>query len=140
MATAAGNPAATGLPSLDTGALGESDDFVEYWLHLELDDGELAGTELRSTLQARSALCMDFARQWTQGYIWQRDPFVLVPCPATGADGKPTACLYGRTYWGENIDDEWFIVWLLLQMTKTRTGSMAQTPPRTAMQQMFPAC
>ena len=108
MATAAGNPAATGLPSFD---VGESDDFVEYWVHLELPSSETAdGTLLRSALQAQCALCLDFVAQWTRSYIWQRDPFVLVPCPAAGTDGRPAPCLYGRSYWGENIDDEWYRV------------------------------
>jgi hypothetical protein len=138
MATAAGNPAATGLPSFD---VGESDDFVEYWVHLELPSSETAdGTLLRSALQAQCALCLDFVAQWTRSYIWQRDPFVLVPCPAAGTDGRPAPCLYGRSYWGENIDDEWFIVWLLLQMTKRWPSAVVSVVDNDGQFLLIEAC
>jgi hypothetical protein len=143
MATAAGNPAATGLPSFE---VGESDDFVEYWLHLQWEGAEAAGPEamdaaaMRAALQAHCVLCLDFVRQWTDGYIWQRDPFVLIPCPAFDADGKATPCLYGRTYWGENIDDEWFIVWLLLQITKRWPGAVVSVVDNDGQFLLIEAC
>lgn len=48
-------------------------------------------------------------------HIWHRDPFLLAPfeLPGAGGPGGGMPCLYGRTYWGEDIEDEWFIVWLV---------------------------
>lgn len=138
MATAAGNPAATGLPSFD---VGESDDFVEYWLHLAWPGSStMDAGAMHSALRAHCVLCLDFVRQWTDGYIWQRDPFVLIPCPAVEADGRPTPCLYGRTYWGENIDDEWFIVWLLLQITKRWPGTVVSVVDNDGQFLLIEAC
>lgn len=34
--------------------------------------------------------------------------------------------LYGITHYGDNIEDEWFIVYLLQQITKEVTGSIAR--------------
>ena len=52
-----------GMP-FDARELGESDDFVEYWLHLTLEPEELPpGGDLREALQARCAVCMAYARQ-----------------------------------------------------------------------------
>ena len=96
--------------------LGTSDDFVEYWLHIELPEGESC---CEAALQARAALFVRYLQRWTHTYIWQRDSFVLVPCAASAETnpGGVEPCLYGRVYWGENIDDEWFVVWLLQQLT-----------------------
>jgi SGT1 protein len=64
-----------------------------------------------------------------QNYIWQRDSFNLVssasrPPPWRLAAPKRKAatdawppCLWGATCFGDNIDDEWFIVWLLRDLT-----------------------
>ena len=134
--------APAGMP-FDARELGESDDFVEYWLHLTLEPEELPpGGDLREALQARCAVCMAYARQWCDGYIWQRDPFTLVPCPdvTVGPGGAARPCLYGRTYWGENIDDEWFIVWLLLQMTKRWPTSVATVTDNDGQFLLIEAC
>ncbi|ESN92140.1 hypothetical protein HELRODRAFT_194400 [Helobdella robusta] len=48
-------------------------------------------------------------------YIWQAEPFNLQILPAKG--DKPQ-CLYGRTYFGDNVDDEWYIVYLLFEITR----------------------
>ncbi|XP_066292192.1 protein ecdysoneless homolog [Branchiostoma lanceolatum] len=47
-------------------------------------------------------------------YIWQKEPFNLRVVAAKG-DHPPH--LHGRTHFGDNIEDEWFIVHLLLQIT-----------------------
>ena len=102
--------------------VGVSDDFVEYWLHTDSDGAQPgpAGGGGAAALQAKAALFVRYLEQWTRDYIWQRDSFVLVPCEPSAADADDTgsvSCLYGRVYWGENIDDEWFVVWLLQQLT-----------------------
>ncbi|XP_019363327.1 PREDICTED: protein ecdysoneless homolog [Gavialis gangeticus] len=48
-------------------------------------------------------------------YLWQREPFRLRARPAR--DGVP-AHIGGVTEFGDNIEDEWFIVYLLQQITK----------------------
>ncbi|MCJ8736524.1 hypothetical protein PDJAM_G00013480 [Pangasius djambal] len=50
------------------------------------------------------------------GYIWQRQPFNLSFHPEKG--GVP-AHLGGSTEFGDNVEDEWFIVYLLKHITHT---------------------
>ncbi|XP_019601425.2 protein ecdysoneless homolog [Rhinolophus sinicus] len=48
-------------------------------------------------------------------YIWQNQPFNLKYKPGKG--GVP-AHLFGMTKFGDNIEDEWFIVYIVKQITK----------------------
>ncbi|XP_053093702.1 protein ecdysoneless homolog isoform X2 [Pangasianodon hypophthalmus] len=50
------------------------------------------------------------------GYIWQKQPFNLSFHPEKG--GVP-AHLGGSTEFGDNVEDEWFIVYLLKRITHT---------------------
>ncbi len=85
--------------------------------------------------------------QFLEGYIWQRQPFTLhtFPSPqtppwlqtsrtappsndfeaifaATAAFAAPppaqSSFLWGSVNFGDNIEDEWFITWLLLELTR----------------------
>lgn len=47
------------------------------------------------------------------GYIWQRDTFQF----NVGKD-----CLYGNVRFDENMDDEWFVVWLLRHVSRDVPG------------------
>ena len=66
------------------------------------------------------------------GYIWQQDPFTLhsstvIQPPWSNANARrqhdrhldqpATAHLWGFTRFGDNIEDEWFIAWLLYKIT-----------------------
>ena len=69
-----------------------------------------------------------------QGYIWQRDRFALQPstrrrapwqqtrssrrAAAGAAAAAPPPHLWGSLSFGDNIEDEWFAVWLLLELTR----------------------
>ena len=74
-----------------------------------------------------------------RGYIWQRDAFTLQnstehrppwkPDDQPRADGhrasalgtfvaRSTPFLWGSTRFGDNVEDEWFITWLLLEITR----------------------
>ena len=74
--------------------------------------------------------------QYTQGYIWQRDRFQLVStadqeppwhiAPQVKSSVISTAMLWGSLCFGDNIDDEWFISWLLLDITRHYNGVTAR--------------
>uniref|UniRef100_S4RHE1 Ecdysoneless homolog (Drosophila) n=1 Tax=Petromyzon marinus TaxID=7757 RepID=S4RHE1_PETMA len=49
------------------------------------------------------------------GYIWQEQRFALRVRP--GRDGIP-AHLYGQTTFGDNVEDEWFVVFLVREITR----------------------
>lgn len=85
------------------------------------------------------------------GYVWQKDPFRLTcstaqpppwhaaakkrrggmaaaasAAPAAAAADHPPPCLWGVLHFGDNIEDEWFVVSLLLHLTKQLPGVSAQ--------------
>jgi hypothetical protein len=61
-----------------------------------------------------------------EGYIWQRDRFALHASArrrapwqrAAGAGGALPPHLWGSLGFGDNVEDEWFVVWLLLELTR----------------------
>lgn len=61
-------------------------------------------------------------RAYTQGYVWQREAFNLhVSCDSKQTPRKPKLeyqILTGSVQFEDNIEDEWFIVWLLLDITR----------------------
>ena len=75
---------------------------------------------IAEALEATRAACMSHLEPHVEGYIWQKDPFqlevVAATPPGTSRSGAP-AHLAGVTRFGDNVEDEWFIVGLLLQIT-----------------------
>lgn len=63
--------------------------------------------------------------KFTEGYIWQNEPFLL-SLNRTLSNGTPILCLKGTTSFGDNIEDEWFIVFLLRHITCTINGVIAK--------------
>ncbi|KAH9904592.1 SGT1 protein-domain-containing protein [Xylariomycetidae sp. FL2044] len=88
------------------------DNCVEYMLFIldnQLDPRALLA-ELETIRRAATQLC----NQLTKGYIWQRDSFRL----QLERDDKLTF-LHGTTDYGDSIEDEWLIVYLLRELSKT---------------------
>jgi hypothetical protein len=67
------------------------------------------------------------------GYIWQRDRFDLAASPPhpppwrqklcrarqkQAAPAPAPPCLWGSVGFGDNVEDEWLLVWLLLELTR----------------------
>lgn len=68
-----------------------------------------------------------FAGSLASDYIWHKQPFQLAvsPAPAT-RDKAQHRYLTGRTDVTDAVDDEWFIVWLLRQVTLKWTDAAVQ--------------
>ncbi|KAF4589354.1 Protein SGT1 [Ophiocordyceps camponoti-floridani] len=81
---------------------------VEYWLFVLGSDSE-DGAELEVIHRAAE----DLAQRLTKGYIWQRDAFQLEL-----RDQDEYRCLYGMSDYGDAVEDEWLIVYLLQQLTE----------------------
>lgn len=70
--------------------------------------------------------CLQIAESYTRNYIWQKDGFKLRQAPlhlqpwlkAAEPSSSQERCLWGETSFGDNIEDEWLIAWILLQMTR----------------------
>ncbi|CAG9771096.1 unnamed protein product [Ceutorhynchus assimilis] len=108
------------------------DDFVEYYLFPQIDSEEEKQQEalLEGILVKANRVIEKFAR----GYLWHKDPVQLLPRTSlsnflTHIDGKEERLpphLYGVSHYGDNIEDEWFIVFLLQEITKKVPGVIAK--------------
>lgn len=108
------------LPSKED--LGVTDDFVEYRLFTAetLEQPSDSGI-FQDLLQKYN----DFLKIYTDGYIWQRDVFHLalwrpdrsILTNQAKAEQSWPSHLYGQVRFGDNIEDEWYIVFMLLELT-----------------------
>ena len=82
---------------------------VEYFIYIQ-DSSKLTTDYLNSILLFVSIECHVF------DYIWQSEAFNL-----RRRDIKDSKCLvhfYGKTHFGDNIEDEWFIVYILHRISE----------------------
>ncbi|KAI9368290.1 SGT1 protein-domain-containing protein [Aspergillus egyptiacus] len=93
------------------------DDCIEYALHYIPSNpaptivDETADTRTRLTEVQKTAA--ELTKTLLKDYIWQREGFRL---EFTKKDG--ITCLSGRTNFGDSVEDEWVIVYLLRELTK----------------------
>ncbi|RDA93395.1 hypothetical protein CP533_2006 [Ophiocordyceps camponoti-saundersi (nom. inval.)] len=88
------------------------DNSVEYWLFLLGDEAED-----EADLEALQQAANDLSQSLTKDYIWQRDNFQL---KSKEEDGM--RFLYGMTDYGDAIEDEWLIVYILRRMTEAHAN------------------
>ncbi|KAM7193772.1 protein ecdysoneless [Naviculisporaceae sp. PSN 640] len=84
---------------------------VEYMLFV-IEDGVPESRRLQNLEAVRKA-AMKTAGDLTKDYIWQRDSFALETKMEKGQ-----AYLHGITDYGDNVEDEWLIVYLLRELSK----------------------
>jgi hypothetical protein len=112
------------------------DDCVEYSLYIISQDLDPTNdSEARLRLRDVQKAASDLQKKWLKGYIWQRQGFGLEfaredgeVCHASRAMQPPTELIFtfdagasllrGRTEYGDSIEDEWVVVWLLRELTK----------------------
>ncbi|KAL8716884.1 MAG: hypothetical protein Q9225_005818 [Loekoesia sp. 1 TL-2023] len=87
------------------------DDCVQYALYIV--DTKLSDFDVRQQLRiiqtAANALC----KKLLEGYIWQRDAFGLELVQEHGH-----SFLQGRTNFGDSVDDEWLVLYLLRELSR----------------------
>ncbi|KAI3993499.1 hypothetical protein MKX01_002512 [Papaver californicum] len=54
---------------------------------------------------------------YTTDYIWQHEPFTLT-LSSNPKNPSETPHFYGKTKYGDNLEDEWFIVFLLFEISR----------------------
>ncbi|CAH1398496.1 unnamed protein product [Nezara viridula] len=105
------------------------DDFVEYFLFSLDNFDEESATQTVLNLKSQVT---DLTKKGSENYIWQKDEFVIIPRntstmpPIVDNEETLPPHLYGVTHYGENIEDEWFIVHLLVELTKNISGLIAR--------------
>ncbi|XP_040292468.1 protein ecdysoneless homolog isoform X1 [Bufo bufo] len=89
------------------------DDFVEYRLFLVSDEPDPA--KLKHILQQYIEEILARLAPLLADYIWQNQAFNL---KYKSKKGDVPAHIGGITHFGDNLEDEWFIVFLIQQITK----------------------
>uniref|UniRef100_A0A1B6M0R2 Uncharacterized protein n=1 Tax=Graphocephala atropunctata TaxID=36148 RepID=A0A1B6M0R2_9HEMI len=100
------------------------DDFVEYFIFPTVDASNL--DQLQKVLVSVNTVLEQFCLR----YIWQKDEIKFIPRCDPGLNlpsinesaEKLPPHLYGISHYGDNIEDEWFIVFLLLEATRAVPG------------------
>ncbi|KAL1128944.1 hypothetical protein AAG570_013478 [Ranatra chinensis] len=101
-----------------------ADDFVEYFL-FSLDTLTAGDDASATQLKRLHAQVSDLVSRHGNNYIWQKDEFNLITRnvsslpPVMDNEESLPPHMYGVTHYGDNIEDEWFIVYLLMQLTKS---------------------
>jgi hypothetical protein len=90
----------------------DNQDCVEYELYII--------TEPMSIEQAQEHITKILLEIIPHDYIWQKESFII------RASSSKSPAFTGTTHFGENIDDEWFIVRILLELTRRLTWLVAR--------------
>ena len=85
---------------------------VEYMLFI-IDD-QLESRKLLSELETVRKAAVQLCDRFTKDYIWQRDAFQLQV-----KNDKGLTFLQGTTDYGDSVEDEWLVVFLLRELTKS---------------------
>ena len=96
------------------------DDCVEYSIFIL--DPSMSEFERRTELQKILSTVKAFNRDFLKDYIWQRESFSLNLVPVNSRDQShksqnSVSYLRGRTNYGDSIDDEWLIVFMLRELS-----------------------
>lgn len=101
----------------------EQEEFVEYHLFPPIPEEIKNSEEVSSYLKALSIRYLDSLREYTKNYIWHRQSFSLkVKLAQTVKIEDIPAHIYGKVHFGDNIEDEWFVVFLLVELSKKYHG------------------
>lgn len=126
------------------------DDFVEYYLFPPIET--CSEKEEETILSSILTKANKIVKKYTTNYLWHRDEFKLVPRASiynslNRIDGKKGNTdliklpliynhvsaienlpphLYGISHYGDNIEDEWFMVFILQELTKEINGLIAR--------------
>ncbi|KAK3924166.1 LOW QUALITY PROTEIN: Protein ecdysoneless [Frankliniella fusca] len=100
----------------------QAEDYVEYFLFPDGIPGDISKKEVNDYLKNVFSVISCCAAEHKREYIWHKDPFNIAPISDTHVDESLPPHLHGTTHFGDNIEDEWFIVYLLVQLTKDIPG------------------
>lgn len=97
------------------------EDCVQFRIYCH-NDGTTKNLQLFG--HAKKACILNHVQeQYTRHYLWQRDPFSIQRVKAV----SKTCCeLHGKTRFAENIEDEWFIVFLLFDISNNFPDTIIQ--------------
>ncbi|XP_063701385.1 protein ecdysoneless [Culicoides brevitarsis] len=101
--------------------LEREDDFVEYYLYPDLSGNAKNIEDILDQINIK-------IHEYTKEYIWHKDYFSLTAYKTNednvlgnifhGVKKTNMPFLHGITHFGENIQDEWFVVSIMLELTR----------------------
>ena len=109
-------------------SMGNLDDYVAARIYFDDIKKLTDATESHAFLRAKAAQCTDFVAPDLAHYLWHRDGFAfeivtqIEDAQFVGdkdvkeCDFEPHLRLHIR--YGDNSEDEWFLIWLLYRITK----------------------
>ncbi|XP_061349975.1 protein ecdysoneless homolog [Gastrolobium bilobum] len=99
-----------------------SDDTVFYAIYPDSSSSSTNTTTTTTTLQSLHLQILETVSPLTSEYIWQHQPFTLTlstppnpSCPCSSSSNLHH--LHGHLRYGDNLDDEWFTVFLLFHIS-----------------------
>ncbi|KAK1410544.1 hypothetical protein QVD17_37081 [Tagetes erecta] len=80
-------------------------------------------TLISSQLQSLHLQILDSLSAYTTKYIWQHEPFTISistqsPCASCPSSSNQIPHLHGKLRFGDNLEDEWFTVFLLFETSR----------------------
>ena len=87
------------------------EDCVEYTIYIL--NSSLTNLETREQLRQIQSAAMKLTQELLKDFIWQRESFKL---SLEREDGR--SFLRGRTNYGDSVEDEWLIVYILRELSK----------------------
>ncbi|XP_071706986.1 protein ecdysoneless homolog [Rutidosis leptorrhynchoides] len=78
---------------------------------------------ISSQLQSLHLEIVQTLTSYTANYIWQHEPFTLSlstqsPCSVCPSSSNRIPHLHGKLRYGDNLEDEWFVVFLLFETSR----------------------
>ncbi len=100
------------LSQIESNRYDSSNDFVQYTIYFDATKYDCE----KNVLILYD--CVNrFLDSLSANYIWHKDKFLL-NCVCNVTDKlRPAYFFEGKSYYGDNIDDEWFIVYMLLKLS-----------------------
>ncbi|KAF5206607.1 ecdysoneless-like protein [Thalictrum thalictroides] len=76
-----------------------------------------------TSLQSLHLQILEIISPYLSDYIWQHEPFTLSlssnpNCICTSSNSTQISHLHGKTRYGDNLEDEWFVVFLLFEISR----------------------
>nr|XP_043632483.1 protein ecdysoneless homolog [Erigeron canadensis] len=80
-------------------------------------------TNISSHLQSLHLQILQTLSSYTANYIWQHEPFTIsvstqTPCAFCPSSSNHIPHLHGKLRYGDNLEDEWFVVFLLFETSR----------------------
>ncbi|KAF9275907.1 hypothetical protein BGZ68_010379 [Mortierella alpina] len=105
-----------------------AEDTVSYAIYLAppSNEGAVGPESALESVQLARTLISSIVAELAKGYIWHKDAFALRIEDAQGRYPAIQPHLQGETRFGDSLDDEWMVVFLLREITKRIPGSIAR--------------